>query len=77
MEVDIMERGMLKLSQDILEGMVAMGVDMDMVVTDMVDMVIMCSIPHKNKALYYAALSKMHFFSKSYCYTAKSIVGFS
>merc|ERR1711970_918602 len=40
MDVDTMERGMLKLSQDILEDMVVMGVDMDMVVTDMVDMVI-------------------------------------
>merc|ERR1719234_549958 len=41
MDVDTMERGTLKLSQDILEGMVVMGVDMDMVVTDMVDMVIL------------------------------------
>merc|ERR1712212_35382 len=36
MDVDTMERGRLKLSQDILEDVV----DMDMVVTDMVDMVI-------------------------------------
>merc|ERR1719430_2623218 len=41
MVVDTMERGMLKLNPDILEDMVVMGVDMDMVVTDMVDMVIM------------------------------------
>merc|ERR1712002_1274258 len=41
MDVDTMERGRLKLSQGILEDMVVMVVDMDMVVTDMVDMVIM------------------------------------
>merc|ERR1719495_2099474 len=40
MDVDTMERGKLKLSQDISEDMVVMVVDMDMVVTDMVDMVI-------------------------------------
>merc|ERR1711962_1088128 len=40
MDVDTMERGRLKLSQDILEDMVVMVVDMDMVVMDMVDMVI-------------------------------------
>merc|ERR1712029_1170160 len=40
MDVDTMERGKLKLSPDILEDMVVMVVDMDMVVTDMVDMVI-------------------------------------
>merc|ERR1719431_2222497 len=39
-DVDTMERGMLKLSPDILEDMVVMVVDMDMVVTDMVDMII-------------------------------------
>merc|ERR1719489_12850 len=35
-----MARGTLKLSQDILEDMAVMVVDMDMVVTDMVDMAI-------------------------------------
>merc|ERR1719376_161180 len=40
MDVDTMERGRLKLSPDTLEDMVVMVVDMDMVVTDMVDMVI-------------------------------------
>merc|ERR1711970_1600333 len=40
MDVDTMERGRLKLSQDISEDTVVMVVDMDMVVTDMVDMVI-------------------------------------
>merc|ERR1719376_983320 len=40
MDVDTMERGRLKLRPDILEDMVVMVVDMDMVVTDMVDMVI-------------------------------------
>merc|ERR1719376_79029 len=40
MDVDTMERGKLKLSLDILEDTVVMVVDMDMVVTDMVDMVI-------------------------------------
>merc|ERR1712055_968312 len=40
MDVDTMERGRLKLSPDILEDTVVMVVDMDMVVTDMVDSVI-------------------------------------
>merc|ERR1719435_135451 len=37
MDVDIMERGRLMLSQDILEDMVVMAVDMDMGAMDMVD----------------------------------------
>merc|ERR1719435_420374 len=41
MDVDIMARGRLKPSPDILEDMVVMAVDMDMEVMDMVDMVIM------------------------------------
>merc|ERR1712168_503281 len=41
MDVDIMARGRLKLSQDILEDMVAMAVDMDTEAMDLVDMAIM------------------------------------
>merc|ERR1712243_44484 len=40
MDVDTMERGRLKLSQGIFVDMVVRVVEMDMVVTDMVDMVI-------------------------------------
>merc|ERR1719312_1923474 len=35
MDVDTMAKGRLKLSQDILEDMVVMGMDVDMVVMDM------------------------------------------
>merc|ERR1719495_1004829 len=41
MAVVTMARGRLKLSQDILEDMVVMAVDMDMGAMDMVDMAIM------------------------------------
>merc|ERR1719250_481385 len=41
MDVGTMARGRLKLSQDILEDMVVMAVDMDMGGMDMEDMAIM------------------------------------